>query len=750
MNGPESQHQIILHVSPQQAQGLTPLLMPAGLHQPNLPTQNNGQDGPPALDFAGMFRDLCRRWWVILLTFVGMIAIAITYIFKASPIYSSKLTLEVQQEQTQVLGPGFGPSDLKALENLKTIETKINGEGMRQRIIDNARLDESPGFAPPRAIPYRIDELVDILRRKVNASLIRGSRLIEIVVEDPSPDEAKRIADAYMVECTRVGNLKVEASDVRKGLEKERNRIRDDLEIAEKAVKDFRTAHPDMQLEETTSDLKKNIAEVRVESVSAEINATNSEVLRLTNAVEQLRGARRSGLEYLLRIPAIASTEEVMTLQKALNERTAVFATIDSRYLSKHPKHMDESKALERVRANLLEAARKAASVLENRLAQAKSNQAKLTEELKEAKQKALEFQKVAAEFNIYASELKVQRAHYDSVLKRLKEAEVSEDFGGNFLRVVDSPLRPSWPVRPKKKLVLGGAGIAGIVLGIGLVLLLRLLDSSVRNLNQGEQAFSLPGLAAVPVSSGKNPEDKLLTASSPTDESAEAFRAMRTSLSLLGKGVTARSFLFTSPSAGDGKSYCATNYAVALAQQGYRTLLVDADLRKPTLDLILLGKRNPSGLITHLRGGGRAGDAKACSPTSIANLYLFSAGEANDAHPAELLSGQAFRDLITDALKWFHKVVIDTPPVNAVSDALLLAREVDSVALVVRSGKTSRSDAKHAISKLAMAGARPVGFILNGASKEALIKGYTGDLTHATLSPLPLPRLTLPPPVSN
>lgn len=749
MNGPEPQNQIILHVSPQQA--LAPFLasgQPMGGGQ-----GNNEPPEPPAIDFNGIFQEIGRKWWVILLCCIMTLTLAVAYIFKAKRIYSAKAVMEVQQEQTRPLaGTGFGATDVKALEILKTIETKMGGEGMMLRIINSLHLGEDPTFAPPREFPYNDDELVFMLQKKATVALARGSRLIEITVEDTDPERAKKIADEFVIQTTKVGNQEdtAAAREVRASLEKERNRIRDDLEAAEKAVKEFRNAHPDMQLEEKPSDLKTNIAEARVNSVSAEVNSAKSEVLRLSNGIEQLRQAGNIGLEELLRIPAIATSEEVQTLQRVLNEKTTAFAAIDSRYLPKHPKHIDASKEVARIKANLYEAARKAASVMENKLEQASENERKLTEALVEAKKAALDYQKIASDFNIHASELKIQREHYDRVLSRLKEAEVAQDFGGNSLRPVSYPLLPTWPIRPQKKLILGGAGVAGVMMGLGIILLLKLMDRSVRNLVQGEHVFSLPGLAAIPESPAKNPADRLLTSPGVLPESAEAFRAMRTSLSLLGKGLTARSFLFTSPSAGDGKSYCATNYAMALAQQGYRTLLVDADLRKPTLDMLLLGRRNPAGLVTHLRGNDKPENSKACSPTSVANLYLFSAGESDDAHPAELLSGQAFRDLIDDALKWFHKVVIDTPPVNAVTDALLLAREVDSVALVIRSGKTSRSDARHAISKLAMAGARPVGFILNGASKEALSTGYTGDFTHATLTPLTAPRLTLPPPSAN
>ena len=733
MNGPEPQNQIILHVTPQQAlstllsQGATPGSIASG-----------DNSGPPAINFGGMWQELRRRWWVIALCLLLSLGASIAYVLKAQRIFSTRATLEVQQEQISVMGNNkFGPTDLRALENLKTIESKINGEEMMLNVIRRLNLDKDPTFVPKRDTPLKDDQLVYFLQKKASAALVRGTRLIEIVVEDHNPQRALDIADAFLERLTTTGKQEDTASarEIRVSLEKERDRIREELEAAELTVKQFREAHPDMQLEETHSDLKTNVAEDRVKSLNLEVSNTKAEVVRLTNGIEQLRAAKNIGIADLLRIPAIAATEEIINLQKVLNEKSAAFASIDSRYLPKHPSHIRASKELAEVRASLLAAARNAGAVMENKLDQARENEEKLTAELKTAKAAALQFQQVAAAFDIHASELKVQREHYNQVLTRLKEAQVS-------LRVVGHPILPSQPIRPQKKLIVGAAGLGGIFLGLGLVLLLSLMDRSVRNLEQGEETLALPGLAAVPENPAKHPMDRLLTSPFTKPENAEAFRAMRTSLSLLGKGITARSFLFTSPGPGDGKSYCASNFAVALALQGYRTLLIDADLRKPSLDLLLLGHRNQAGLVTHLKGADQPADeqSQACSPTSIANLYLFSAGEANGAHPAELLSGPAFRDLLQQSLKWFHRVVIDTPPVNAVSDALLLAREVDSVALVIRAKKTTRSDAKKAISKLMMAGGRPVGFILNGASKEALSTGYTGDFHHATQTPLALP----------
>ena len=171
------------------------------------------------------------------------------------------------------------------------------------------------------------------------------------------------------------------------------------------------------------------------------------------------------------------------------------------------------------------------------------------------------------------------------------------------------------------------------------------------------------------------------------------------------------------------------------MARRGYRTLLVDANLRRPTLDGVFLKERPATGLADHLSGQGTR-DASACQRTEISGLYVFSAG-VTTRHPSEVLNEQAFAILLQDAAKWFHKIVIDTPPVGQVTDALPLARHVDSVCLVVRAAVTPRAEVRRAANKLNMAGAKPAGFILNAAPKEALSGGFVGDFA-AGFAPAP------------
>ncbi len=738
MHSPPAQNQIILQLSPQ-ASALASyphaqLLVGGGPGATPEPSE------PPSIDFSGMWQALLRRWqWIFLVTLMT-IGLAVVYLLKATKIYAVQATVEVEQETQDALGgKGFGATDLKTLEMLKTIESTINGESFALRVIKQAHLDEDLTWTPARALPYHDDELVLYMQKKARAELERGTRLINIRVEDSEPERAVTIAHAFLRECalssTETDNAML--SETRASLAKELEAGRTKLESTNLDIKQFRADHPTMQFDETPSDLKANPVDTRVMALNSAQLAAREEVLKLTNGVAQVRQARTGGLDELLKISLIANAEEINDLQKIYSEKTSIFSKEEARHLPKHPTYQSALKELRSVEEKLLLAARRRAAAMENTLAVALETEAKLAHELVTAQDDAREYQKVAAEFSRLADMHKNHRAHLNTIETRLKQAELNQNFGGHLLRIKGTPIQPTWPIKPSKRLVLLGAGVSGVALGIGLVLLLYFLDRSVRNLEQGEQLFGLPGLAVVPAMEARHPMDRLLNSPFTTSETAEAFRAMRTSLSFVGKGVLNRSILFTSPCAGDGKSYCAANYAITLAQQGYRTLLIDADLRQPTLDLILLGKRNPAGLISHLSGATESAQANACGPTPIPHLYLFSAGSPGAGHPAELLSSQAFHELIQDALKWFHRVVIDTPPVNAVTDALLLAREVDAVALVVRAAQTSRAEVTHAIRKLTAAGGRPVGFVLNAADPSALTKGYPGALNHAQPSSL-------------
>ena len=315
---------------------------------------------------------------------------------------------------------------------------------------------------------------------------------------------------------------------------------------------------------------------------------------------------------------------------------------------------------------------------------------------------------------------------------------------------VEHSPL-PHFAVSPStsKALVMGLLG--GLAAGLAFIFGADAIDRSIKTVDQAESTFGLPVLAAVPdtkeggkISRSKGKTEGAYTyrviAEKPEGPAAEAFRNLRAALSLLGPESERKISLFTSALPGEGKSFTSANYAVALAQQGYRVLLIDGDLRRPSLHKIFgfTGKWKTSpnsveapGFVDCLVGNAKieaaarpisaeeidvVGDAIALRKihTATGGQLFVLAGGQRAPNPAEILSGSSFARVITDASKVFDRVVFDSAPVLAVSDTLLMAPYVQTICVIIRARKTPRQAVHRAISLIVGAGTRPAGLVLN------------------------------------
>ncbi|MGH8102648.1 MAG: hypothetical protein ACREIW_15235, partial [Chthoniobacterales bacterium] len=295
---------------------------------------------------------------------------------------------------------------------------------------------------------------------------------------------------------------------------------------------------------------------------------------------------------------------------------------------------------------------------------------------------------------------------------------------------------------------------LAGLAAGLGFIFGVDALDRSIKTVDQAEITLGLPVLAAIPEVKAETKsthpqratghlQQYRLVAEIPDGPVAEAFRNLRAALSLLGPEAERKVTLFTSAVPDEGKSFTCANYALVLAQQGYRVLLVDGDLRRPSMHKIfqMPAAKNISsgssagvpGLVDCLVGetklesaarpisieqidaGGTRDSTGAREVPTAAHGQLFVLGSGRRApNPAELLSGFSFDRLIADATKTFDRVVIDSAPVLAVSDTLLMTLQAQTVCIVLRARKTPREAVRRAISLLAGSGATPAGVVLN------------------------------------
>jgi capsular exopolysaccharide synthesis family protein len=239
------------------------------------------------------------------------------------------------------------------------------------------------------------------------------------------------------------------------------------------------------------------------------------------------------------------------------------------------------------------------------------------------------------------------------------------------------------------------------------------------------ENISGLSVLASVPDSKRKDLDKESVLTSDAGSYEAEAFRSLRTAISFLSSEKERKTVLFTSANPAEGKSYCSLNYAVALAQTGRRTLLIDSDLRRPNISKVVLANTKAPGLTECLTR--RASVADCCKPTGIEDLYILPAGE-RASKPAELLASCEFTGLLKEALLHFDRIVLDSAPVNAVSDTQLIAKDVDSVCFVVRAGKTPRRAIMRACSLLAQTGSCPDGIVFNRMPRRSRDRYYFSE----------------------
>ncbi|HEY1401521.1 MAG TPA: polysaccharide biosynthesis tyrosine autokinase, partial [Terriglobales bacterium] len=341
-------------------------------------------------------------------------------------------------------------------------------------------------------------------------------------------------------------------------------------------------------------------------------------------------------------------------------------------------------------------------------------------------KQEANKLNESAIEYSILKRDLDSNRTLYEGLLEKLKEAGVTAGLRSNNFRIIDAARVPTSPSEPNIPRNLSFALVLGVISGVGLAFLLENMDNTVRTPEQAQAISGLPSLGMIPLGSksanhGATGKRLALTASKevvetvtlvrPQSQMAESYRALRTSLLLSNLGAPPKVIMVTSARPQEGKTTTSINSAIVLAQKGVRVLLVDADLRRPSIHKTLgMGPR--SGLSNVLTGSATVQQTIATSPI-LPNLFIMPAGTP-PPNPAELLASSHMKDLLAQLREQFDHIVIDTPPTLSVTDAVVLSPRADATILVIRSGQTTKQALRRARDILMQVNAHVAGVLLN------------------------------------
>ena len=663
-----------------------------------------------AIDFQGIYHVIREKAWLISLCTVVAGLFGAGYIAKSRNIYAAQTVVQVDQAQRKVVNiQDVNSEDLGSLELLKTIEQNLSSGALFKSLIATLNLDGPALRLPPRSHAYSENELIDALDDAVDVKLLRGTRLISVSAENQSPEMAQKISLGLVKEYIRMNveqRLGVSA-EANSFLTSEAQRLKEKLQKSEQALQDYKEQTQAVSLQET-----QNITVEKLKELNIKVTGAKSDRLKLEADFAQVQKLGQAKPEDLLGLQSVAESKAVLEQKKVVAEQEGLVASLAKRYGPLHPKLIQAQSQLQEQKAGLNRVIVQSAESIGAAYEAAKETEAKFEQALRDQEQKALELNKLAIPYNVLQREVESDRALYESVLNRMKETDVTKSLQQDNILIKEPARVPDKPVRPRRVFILAGSIMAGLFLGLALTFGLRALDTSLKTVDEAEHELGLPAVGAVPKADKPiSIEDGLLILNEPNGSVAEAFRTLRTSLSLLGKESERRSFLFTSAVPGEGKSFCSINYSVALAQQGLRTLLIDADLRLPTVGKLFFPGRIRAGVADVI-----AGQAKldgCVQTTDVENLFILTAGNRSP-NPLELLAGSGFAELLAETKANFDRVVVDSAPVNAVSDSLLLVKNVETVCLVVQSGKTPKKAVIRAVQKLAEAGSKPVGFVLN------------------------------------
>ncbi len=679
-------------------------------------------DADSELNLRDLLDVLRRRRWVFAVVFGACVLGALGATFLLPPRWQATATVVLDRA-------GGGPTLFPEL-------AALSGQTYLDTLAEVAR-SRSVAERAARRLGYSGDEFEEAvvrLQRDLKVSRVRGADMIRVEVTDPRPEEAARraqaVTDAFL--SFLLEGRRTQAKATREFIEQQLAKVSRDLRAAEDALLRFKLAHGEVSLPEETRVRLEKLAELEAQMVAAQTERRAAEAQR-ERATEELRRRDQVTPSAWVQSPLI------QTLRQQLANLEIQLAGLMEKFTDRHPDVVatraqiaeTQRRLAEELRRSLLAqtytvnpvylglvqqavSAEVSAATLRAREAALAQAVRRWTQEIRALPPRELALmrlsrqQKVAE--NVY---LMLSQKYHEA---RIAEASVVPD-----LRVVDRARPPDRPAFPRRGLVTLVGTLLGAFAGVAAAFAAEWVDSRFHRPDEAEHVLALPLLAVVPQL--RHPDGKVpLAEDSRRSTFAESFRTLRTGVLYSAPEGSVRSLLVTSPEPGDGKSTVAANLALALARLGRRVVLVDADLRRPSL-LEAFQPPQPFGLSDHLVGEVSLDDV--VQPTRYPSLHFVPAGRSAP-NPAELLGSQRMRDFLAQLRGRFDAVVLDSPPVLAVADASVLARESDGVVLVVNPQTTHREAAVRARRQLEALGAKILGFVFNGAPVDGR-RGYYG-----------------------
>ncbi|WP_162787175.1 GumC family protein [Notoacmeibacter marinus] len=693
--------------------------------------EERGVDLPTILGYA-------IRWrWLIGIFLLAGILLGLTYSVVAPKMYLATARLQLTMPTARVLQDmelTATPSDLRAI--MTAIE-RIKSRSIAQRIVADLDLAQNERFLSlngslslsnilERAFgiggvdisSLTIDERENLAVAKVQSIMTpveqRNTSIINIQAQFPNPGLAASVANAtaraYINQGVDIGS---ETSDLARNFIADQVReVKAKLETSEKALIEYAKDQNITVTGDDDSLVAKNIAALN-ESLSEAIR----ERLTFGRKVEQLDEGRGAYLPEVIGSDALNRLRnKISTLKGEYREKLATFKPA-------FPVMQNLAGQIGEMERQLDLAVKGLGESVRAQYEAAQAREADLKAKLSELEDEQRTFQDKKIQYTILKREVDSNRSQYESLIGKLNEIGVGSNLQSRKAEIIEAAAVPYSPYAPNRGINI----LIGMVLALGAaaatIFAIELLNNKFMTPDQVEKELNLPMLGLIPVIKGGEPAASDL--SSPTSAISEAFRSLRTALSFSGANGTPRTLAITSTEPSEGKSTIAHKLAQDFAALGVRTLLIDADMRRPNQHRIFRTD-NIVGLSNLLTGTlDQRSAAKIFRQTDNPNLRLMTAGTI-PPNPVDLLVSSRMTKLMAAMTDRFDLVIFDCPPVMGISDAPVISRLVEGTVLVVSQKQVPRKSAVHAAQRVRRAGGQIVGAVFNKFDA-GLTDGYSG-----------------------
>ncbi len=688
------------------------------------------------IDLLAYWHILLKRRWVVLGILAGVVAMALLITLLTTPQYRASVLLELQQEGTQVVQMGgVTPVDTGGWdpEFLQTQYRLIQSQSLAERVANELDLDQATwdglnqqGWwgrmlsllqpksrqSAPQAGNKDAQEVLRVSAGEVRAGLsvdpVRDSRLVRIHYDSPVPGFSVRVANAVAEGFIASGlERKFGATSYAKTyLEDQLKLTKAKLEESERNLVEFAQQENLVN----TGDGGQSLATQNLTQLNAALAAAQDQRIRAQARWQQASSGA---------MPAdMLGNSNIRMLQQQKGQLQGQYQLKLQTFKPDYPEMLQLKGQIDEMDRQIAKELGSVRASVKAEYDAAASQERLLMGQIDALRDKALNVDGRSIKYNILKREADTNRQLYDGLLQRYKEIGVAGDVRSNNVSIIDRA-QGAWRVKPNLFSNLALGIVFGLLLGVLLALLLEFLDDTLKSPIDVEQKLKLAVLGVIPKLGVK--ESVATAAGNPQSSFSEAYRSVRTSLQFATDQGVPKTLLITSSSPGEGKSTTALALARNFAQLGKRVLLIEADLRNPSLHRTLGLKGHGTGLSNLLAGGCTL--AEATLDTEEEGLRVILAGPL-PPNPAELLAGSKLISALTVVAERYDQIILDGPPVLGLADAPILANVVDGTLLMVNSSKTKINAARAALKRLFSARARVVGALL--AKYDARSAGYS------------------------